>query len=163
MNKTKIEWADATWSPILGWTGKIELIADKIKEPTRWRKPKRILVNHTSDLFHEAVEESWLHQILTVIASLPKHTFMVLTKHSHIMRERMREKFANPLPNLWLGVSVENQEEADRRIPDLMATPAAIRFVSCEPLLGPVSLYTWLPMLEIERESRGPNLSLIHI
>jgi protein gp37 len=161
------------------WTGKVELIEDKIMEPLSWRKPRRIFVNSMSDLFHELVLEEWLYYVLAMVAATPRHTFIVLTKRAWLMRQRMGRSCATawrecilrtqeslgiaaqvvdwPLPNLWLGVSVENQRAADERIPDLLATPAALRFVSCEPLLGPVDLYTWLPLLEIERESRGPD------
>jgi protein gp37 len=158
------------------WTGKVELIEDKIMEPLSWRKPRRVFVNSMSDLFHERVEDEWIDRIFAVMALARHHTFMVLTKRPRRMRRWFEsittECMLNaiwsldttagypggwPLPNVWLGVSVENQRAADGRIPDLLATPAALRFVSCEPLLGPVDLYTWLPLLEIERESRGPD------
>jgi protein gp37 len=183
VNRTKIEWADVVWNPLPGMDSPVELIEDKIMEPLCWRASRRVFVNSMSDLFHERVPDEWLYYILAVVAASPHHTFMVLTKRSRLMLHRIRGSCATawrecilrtqeslgiaaqvvdwPLPNLWLGVSVENQCAADERIPDLLATPAALRFVSCEPLLGPVDLYTWLPMLEIERESRGPNDSYV--
>jgi protein gp37 len=162
------------------WTGKVELIEDKLMEPLHRRKPQRVLVNSMSDLFHERVTNEWVDRIFAVMALARKHTFMVLTKRAGRMRrysapeaaarDRIEEEVraltncdwrfpleAWPLPNVWLGVSVEDQRAVEERVPELLATPAALRFVSCEPLLGPVDLYTWLPMLEIERESRCPD------
>jgi protein gp37 len=120
-----------------------------------------------SDLFHERVydnECSFIDEVFAVAAACPQHTFMILTKRSRIMRNyfnhprrtmyvesalewlyegriHMMPKLVWPLPNVWLGVSVEDQRSADERIPLLLKTPAAVRFVSCEPLLGPVDLW----------------------
>jgi protein gp37 len=119
-----------------------------------------------SDLFHERVydnECSFIDEVFAVAAACPQHTFMILTKRSRIMRNyfndprrtmyvesalewlyegriHMMPELVWPLPNVWLGVSVEDQRAAEQRIPDLLETPAAVRFVSCEPLLGPVNL-----------------------
>ncbi|MCC2097998.1 MAG: phage Gp37/Gp68 family protein, partial [Hyphomicrobiales bacterium] len=129
-------------------------------------KPRMIFVNSTSDLFHENVPDEWIDRIFAVMALSPQHTFQVLTKRAKRMRKylnrpdhaeqidramddvapahwhrRELQDFANAndvLPNVWLGVSAERQKEADERVPDLLATPAAVRFVSAEPLLGPI-------------------------
>jgi protein gp37 len=129
------------------WTGKVELVEDRLTEPLRWRSPRTIFVNSTSDLFHERLPDEAIDRVFAVMALCPQHTFLVLTKRP----ERMRVYLAGmtgvrtylagkrwPLPNVWLGTSVEDQATADERIPHLLATPAAIRFASAEPLLGPI-------------------------
>lgn len=145
------------------WTGKIAVAVRHLDDPLRWRRPRRIFVNSMSDLFHDDVDDSTIDRIFAVMALAPRHTFQILTKRPERMREYLnrgepvgahptalqkwrrnmfpedRRGFAfHPLPNVWLGVSVEDQETADERIPLLLETPAAIRFVSAEPLLGPV-------------------------
>ena len=149
------------------WTGRINVASDKVlTAPLRWKRPRMIFVNSTSDLFHESVLDDVIDRIFAVMAEAHWHTFQVLTKRSGRMRDYLsdeasldrigevqRKFYGNicaytnvaldglwPLPNVWLGVSAERQQEADERIPDLLATPAAIRFVSAEPLLGPVDL-----------------------
>lgn len=126
---------------------------ERLSEPLKWRKPRKVFVNSMSDLFHEDVPDAFIFDALDVIERCPQHTFQVLTKRP----QRMVEFFggasgaglsAPPLPNLWLGVSVENQHFADERIPLLLQTPAAVRFVSAEPLLGPLYFFRgWLGQL----------------
>ncbi len=137
---------------------------ERLDKPLRWRKPRRVFVNSMSDLFHEAVPDKFIDQVFATMALAPRHTFQVLTKRPERMRallfvsqlriqattERLfyskrddeddppRPKW--PLPNVWLGVSCEDQLTADDRIPILLHTPAAKRFVSLEPLLGPIDL-----------------------
>lgn len=133
---------------------------DRLDQPLRWKTPKKVFVNSMSDLFHEDVPDEFIDKVFAVMALAPKHTFQILTKRADRMRayfERgpmgammaedvLLQKIAGagtmghgwPLPNIWLGVSVENQEYADKRIPLLLQTPAAKRFVSYEPALGPV-------------------------
>jgi protein gp37 len=136
---------------------------DRLDAPLHWKKPRRVFVNSMSDLFHESVSVGFTDQVFAVMALARRHTFQVLTKRVGSMLDYMRnagtrkriaiaqEKFAPhagigpsdipwPLPNVWLGVSVENQKTADERIPLLIQTPAAVRFLSCEPLLGPIDL-----------------------
>ena len=138
---------------------------DRLEAPLHWRKPSRIFVNSMSDLFHKDVPDEFIDRVFAVTALCPQHTFQILTKRPERMREYMqsRSKSAEfwkkaapfgwtladfqgikmipfPLPNVWLGVSVEDQKAADERIPILLQTPAAVRFISAEPLLGPVSL-----------------------
>jgi protein gp37 len=144
------------------WTGRVELIPEKLDEPLHWRKPRRVFVNSMSDLFHEALPDEAIDRVFAVMA-LSVHTFQILTKRADRMRQYMESRSRSaeywkaavprgwslnsyhgirlvpfPLPNVWLGVSVENQEQADIRVPLLLQTPAAVRFVSYEPALGPV-------------------------
>lgn len=127
------------------WTGKVALVPEHLGDPLRWRKPTRVFVNSMSDLFHEAL--SWerdIERVFAVMASpgAAHHTFQVLTKRATNMREFVedwmrRTQSAMP-PNVHLGVSVEDQATADARIPELLATPAAVRWVSYEPALAAV-------------------------
>jgi len=148
------------------WTNLVRELPDRLDLPLRWRKPRRIFVDSQSDLFHERVSDEFIARVFAVMSAAAQHTFQVLTKRHGRMRSLLsddsfvaavrRARFAFPhtavtdtpawpLPNVWLGVSVENQKWADIRIPALLDTPAAVRFLSCEPLLGPVGLSTWLP------------------
>jgi protein gp37 len=124
------------------WLGNVAFLAERLEEPLRWRKPRRIFVCDMGDLFHESVLSTWLVEIFEVILECPQHTFQILTKRAAWMRDFFRTMAPKPLPNVWLGVSVENQRFADERIPSLLETPAAVRFISAEPLLGPINLDT---------------------
>jgi len=153
--------------------GTVELCDDKMLErPLHWRRPRRVGVCFMSDLFHEKVPDEFLDKVFAVMALTPQHTYVLLTKRPERMRgylvglatdvqnwplptdkgsERIRvatiiRSVATwPLPNVWLGCSVENQQAADERIPLLLEAPAAHRWVSVEPLLGPVDLHLYLP------------------
>lgn len=155
------------------WTGVVRPVEKMLDAPLRWKKPRRIFVNSMSDLFHKDVPDDFIDKIFAVMALAPRHTFQVLTKRPERMLEYMtiRSKSVKyweagarslgytmmfegadgqeyglckfPIPGVWLGVSVEDQASADERIPLLLQTPAAVRWLSCEPLLGPVSL-RWL-------------------
>lgn len=230
MNKTKIEWTDATWNPIRGcsrvsegcrncyaekvayrfrgpgqpyeglatkvnghaaWTGEVRFIEKHLLDPLRWKEPRRIFVNSMSDLFHENVPDEWIDRIFAVMALCPQHQFQVLTKRPARMSEylgracgriadlvmKMRADRGDrgcvgPLPNLppgatwwplanvWLGVSVENQAAADERIPLLLETPAAVRFISAEPLLGPVNLNR-IEVMEGEVDRSDPENPIV--
>lgn len=135
------------------WNGKIRLVPEALEQPLRLRKPSRIFVNSMSDLFHESVSDEFIARVFSVMAEADRHTFQVLTKRPERMAATVRTikrvvaedwerfdggRFTWPLPNIWLGVSVEDQKTADQRIPLLLQTPAAVRFVSYEPALGPV-------------------------
>lgn len=152
------------------WTGKVELVPEKLAEPLGWKKPRRVFVNSMSDLFHEALSREAIAAVFGTMIRAHWHTFQVLTKRPARMREVLAtltpsealaaagvaqpDVFRRPLtkedalsaarnwppPNIWLGVSVEDQASADERIPHLLATPAQVRFISAEPLLGPVDL-----------------------
>ena len=143
------------------WTGKVALASDHIlTEPLRRRRPTTYFVNSMGDLFHEDVPDEWVDRVFAVMALCQQHTFQVLTKRAARMRhymasepqdrwneqaailmswDDMPQRGSGPLCNVWLGVSAERQQEADERVPDLLATPAAVRFVSAEPLLGDIN------------------------
>jgi protein gp37 len=125
----------------------VTLHPDKLEEPLHWKKPRRIFVNSMSDLFHEAIPDDYIAQVFGVMAEAPQHTFQVLTKRPERMRDVLRswgradailsDPPILPLPNVWLGVSIENRRFVQRA--DLLReTPAAVRFISAEPLLGPL-------------------------
>lgn len=124
--------------------GRPLLLEDRLNEPSGRRKHARIGVQFMGDLFHHTIETDPVIQVLQEINECPQHTFMALTKRPKRMREIIDFWLTNIsgfVPeNLWMGVSVENQEAADRRIPILLKIPAAVRWVSVEPMLGPVDL-----------------------
>lgn len=159
---TGIEWTDKTWNPTTGcnkvspgckfcyaetitkrfpktFTNGFDftLHADRLEEPLRWRTPSRVFVNSMSDLFHEQMPLDFLKLVFDVMEEADQHVFQILTKR----HERML-KLASELPwpdNVWLGVSVENQKYV-HRVDYLRDVPATVRFLSCEPLLGPLDL-----------------------
>lgn len=112
--------------------------------PLRWRKPRKVFVCSMTDLFGEWVTDEMLDRIFAVMALTPQHTYQVLTKRAERMREYLKREWGRfsqmTLPNVWVGVSAENQEQADARINALLETPAALRWISAEPLLGPLNL-----------------------
>ena len=121
------------------WLGEVRCLPDRLYEPLHWKKPRRIAVSLMGDLFHEKVPDSFIARVFSTMGSCPHHTFQVLTKRPSRMLSMFRSvawAAYKPLPNIWLGVSVEDQKTADERIPLLLQTPAAVRFVSFEPLLG---------------------------
>lgn len=137
-------------------------------KPLSWRKPRKVFVCSMTDLFGEWVPDEWIARVFAMMASARQHTFQVLTKRPARMRAFLAKvaqcehgwlthngsnpvSFGGtgviihdgagwPLPNVWLGTSVEDQVRADERIPELLECPAAVRFLSCEPLLGPVDV-----------------------
>lgn len=115
---------------------------DKIlTQPFHWKKSRLIFVCSMTDLFGEWVTDKWLDRMFTVMALTPQHTFQILTKHPDRMASYLFNRHGRlPLPHIWLGVSVEDQKTANERIPALLRIPAAVRFVSCEPLLRPIWL-----------------------
>jgi protein gp37 len=140
----------------------VQMHPDRLDHPLRWGKPRRVFVNSMSDLFHESVPFEFIDEVFAVMAMAPQHVFQILTKRPERMRAwtqrtdwdawitkamlgrrcgvgRFAIRVDRPyVSNVWLGVSVEDQETADERIPLLLQTPAAVRFVSYEPALGPV-------------------------
>lgn len=175
----------------LDWTGRINLLPDRLNQPLNWKKPQRIFVNSQSDLFHKDVPDEYIARVFAVMGMASQHTFQILTKRHGRMRSllnspafrvlvldqayllavgeipgvevpqrvaaeyhRRREAAQRaevdsalpgwPLPNVHLGVSVEDQKTADLRIPALLDTPAAVRWLSMEPLIGPVDLSRFL-------------------
>lgn len=168
------------------WNGKVRFNEQWLDQPLRWRRARRIFVCAHGDLFHESVPDEWIDRVFAVMALARNHTFQVLTKRSDRMRAYLSEdrrlhwadmglrwmgEDPDPafdsvhfgpkaLPNVWLGVSAEDQQRADERIPDLLATPAAVRFVSAEPLLGPLDLYGGDPDPRLGGVEAGSGLSL---
>lgn len=152
------------------WNGTVRLAPEQLDAPLHWREPRRIFVNSMSDLFHEALSDEAIDRVFAIMALTPRHTFQVLTKRAERMRAYFARPLSRqlrwwntlverhpcgrsgplcdflevppalPMPNVWLGVSAEDQRRADQRIPDLLETPAAVRFVSAEPLLGLLDL-----------------------
>lgn len=152
------------------WNGEVRLNEAWLGQPLRWRRPRRIFVCAHGDLFHEAIPDAWIDCVFAVMALAKQHTFQVLTKRA----ARLHAYTTNPdtpwriaqfvtdagaevtispfddglkglrLPNVWLGISVENQAAADERIPLLLQSPAAVRWLSAEPLLGPIN-FRWAP------------------
>jgi protein gp37 len=106
---------------------------DSLTAPLRWRKPRTVFVNSMSDLFHAKVPLTFVRDVFAVIADTPQHTYQVLTKRALRLR-RVADQLDWP-PNLWMGVSVESADYLDR-VDNLRQVPAAVRFLSCEPLLG---------------------------
>lgn len=165
------------------WTGSVRLVPELLDRPLRWRKPRRVFVNSMSDLFHPGVPDEFIDRVLAVMLLAPQHTFQVLTKRPARMKayfeaedlyERVlraaRESRARrprlaqigisnpttfPARWLWLGVSVEDQATADERIPLLLQTPAALRFVSYEPALGPIDWENFIYVPSVCRECRS--------
>ena len=164
--QSTIEWTEATWNPVTGCTQvsagcghcyaktfaerfrnvpghpyengfDLKLRPERLSLPLEWTKPKTIFVNSMSDLFHEDVPLDYIQQVFATMQKASQHTFQVLTKRA----ERLRELSAQlPWPkNVWMGVSVEYQRWTSR-IDDLRQTGAQVKFLSCEPLLGPLDL-----------------------
>ena len=165
-DRSAIEWTEATWNPVTGCTQispgcancyakrfaerfrgvpghpyergfEVAERPERLGQPLRWKRPRTIFVNSMSDLFHEEVAGSFVASVFAVMERADRHTFQVLTK-----RPGRAAALAPSLPwppNVWLGVSVENQRWTTR-IDALREIPAAVRFLSCEPLLGPLEL-----------------------
>ena len=162
--QSSIEWTDATWNPVTGCTKisqgckfcyaermakrlqamgqpryadafKVTLQPDTLDLPLRWRKPRTIFVNSMSDLFHQHVPPHYIRRVFETMRRAERHRFQVLTKRSGRLRSLARRL---PWPeNVWMGVSLESAQHLDR-IDDLIEVPAAVRFLSVEPLLGPI-------------------------
>ena len=165
-DRSAIEWTEATWNPVTGcskvspgcahcyaetmslrfgwsrgpWTpanaeANIRLHADRLEQPLGWRRPRVIFVNSMSDLFHELVPVDFIERVFAVMAAADRHVFQILTKR--------HERLADLAPalewpsNVWMGVSIENRRWVERA-DYLRRVPASIRFVSAEPLLGPL-------------------------
>ncbi len=165
-NRTGIEWTEATWNPVTGcskvspgcahcyaerlsyrfgqtekpWTSanaaaNVHLHPERLDQPKRWQRPRMIFVNSMSDLFHELVPERFIQNVFAVMAEADRHVFQVLTKrHKRLVELAPRLEWP---PNVWMGVSIENSRWIERA-DALRSVPAAVRFISAEPLLGPL-------------------------
>ncbi len=163
-----IEWTDATWNPVTGCTKispgcdncyaarfserfrgtpghpfetgfDLTLRPERLEQPLRWKRPRRIFVNSMSDLFHKDVPGSFVDQVFETMERAHWHQFQLLTKRSSLMRNYLKRRYAGRLapPHVWLGVSVEDRVRLSR-VRHLQQCPAAIRFLSIEPLLAPI-------------------------
>ncbi|MGD7049434.1 phage Gp37/Gp68 family protein [Rossellomorea marisflavi] len=161
---SSIEWTEATWNPVTGCSKvsqgckhcyaarmakrlqamgnsryangfNVTLHRDLIEAPYSWRKPRKVFVNSMSDLFHEDVPFEFIEKVFTTMADTPQHTYQILTKRTE--RLSILAESLNWSENIWIGTSVEN-EEVINRITNLRTVPARIRFLSCEPLIGPL-------------------------
>ncbi|WP_029066554.1 phage Gp37/Gp68 family protein [Labrenzia sp. DG1229] len=170
------------------WTGKLIAAPEHVLlAPLKWKKPRLVFVNSTSDLFHENVPDDLIDRVFAVMALTPHITYQVLTKRPERMRTYLTTPLRQhhivnaqvqlpspapprgiwphlPLPNVWFGVSIEDQVTADTRVRYLIDTPAAIRFVSVEPLLASVDLSPWLVFLNwvICGGESGPDARPLH-
>jgi protein gp37 len=171
------------------WNGVVRLDEGALDIPLRHKSPRCYFVNSMSDLFHESLPDSAIDRVFSVMQRARHHIFQVLTKRDDRMREYVsrfrpsipldgyltRDGLASvesprgspmfspdrwPLPNVWLGVSVEDQKRADERIYALLRTPAAVRFLSCEPLLGPINLDLYLPLPSMAPASANADASI---
>jgi protein gp37 len=149
------------------WTGEVRFSEAWLGQPLRWSARKIFVCAH-GDLFHPSVPDAWIDRVFAIIALTPRHTYQILTKRPDRMQEYISDPETPrridlialsyvrpddillitdiwPFPNVWLGVSIEDQRRAHERIPYLSAAPAAMRFVSCEPMLGPIDLTDFFP------------------
>lgn len=143
-------WTTQPWT-LRNAAANVQLHPERLMHPLRWQAPRKVFVNSMSDLFHPAVPDAFLNEVFAVMAEASHHIFQVLTKRPERMRDFMQDVWTcqhEPLPNVWLGVSCEDQRRAQERIPLLLQTPAALRFLSCEPLLGPLDLTDFQPFHE---------------
>jgi protein gp37 len=168
-DNSKIEWTDASWNCVTGctkvspgcdncyaetfaerWRGipghhfeqgfDVRLWPERLDIPRRWKRPRRIFVNSMSDVFHDAIPDSFLDSMFAVMADCPQHTFQVLTKRHARMRSYLSRAWPEPLPNVWIGVSAEDEKRFELRAEALLDAPAAVRFISAEPLIGPIRM-----------------------
>ena len=193
-DKSAIEWTDATWNPVTGctkitrgcdncyaarfaerWRGTpghpyeqgfdVRLWPERLDQPSRWRNGRMIFVNSMGDLFHRRIPRDFIDRVFDEMESASHHIFQVLTKRSSLMRDYLRRRYSGRLvpKHIWCGVSVEDAEGA-ARIRHLQAAPANVRFLSVEPLLGPID------QLDLEGISwvivggeSGPNARPLHL
>lgn len=120
------------------WTGRVNLDVSALTAPYKWRAPRKVFVNSMSDLFHEQVPEEFIARVWNVMAETPQHTYQVLTKRPDRMRTVLAKAGFRRSSNIWIGTSVEDSAVL-HRIEELRATPAVLRFISFEPLIGSVA------------------------
>jgi protein gp37 len=165
---TEIEWTDATWNPVTGCTKitrgcdfcyaerfserfrgvpghpfesgfDLKLRPERLRQPLGWRQPRRIFVNSMSDLFHKEIPRAFIDAVFDTMETANWHTYQILTKRSSLMNRYLRNRYGadRASPHIWLGVSVEDARNTVR-LNHLRSAAASIKFVSFEPLLGPV-------------------------
>ncbi|MBI4648145.1 MAG: phage Gp37/Gp68 family protein [Bacteroidia bacterium] len=166
MAQTKIEWTETTWNPVTGCTKisegcrhcyaesfalrlqamgqtkyrngfRLTLHPDIINEPYKWKKSRIVFVNSMGDLFHKDVPVDYIKKVFNAMNNNPQHLFQILTKRADILKYYDSEGWLNWTHNIWMGVTVEN-EKMKMRIDFLRQTGARVKFLSCEPLLGPL-------------------------
>lgn len=142
------------------WTGQVRLVPELLDQPLRWKRPRRIFVNSMSDLFHESVPDDFVFKVFETMISERRHTFQILTKRPERMKKFLflrdwSEDHAKLAPHICLGVSCEDQKTADDRIPLLLQTPAAVRWISAEPLLGAMDLRSYLPWPQVPQGNQN--------
>ena len=191
-DNSAIEWTDATWNPVTGctkitrgcdncyaarfaerWRGvpghpyeqgfDLRLWRERLDQPARWKRRRMIFVNSMSDLFHKQVPKEFIDEVFDRMEEASDHTYQVLTKRSSLMRNYLKHRYADGAApgHIWCGVSVEDSAAASR-IRHLQAAPAAVRFLSIEPLIGPVGEIdlTGISWVIVGGES-GPNARLM--
>lgn len=132
------------YAPVAKWDGSVFFDEKALEAPLHWRKPRRVFVNSMGDLCHENVRFEWVHEVMDTMKKYPQHTFYMLTKRPENMVGFVEKVCAMERlgyakgfwSHVWLGVSVENQETADERIPELLKIPGFRKFISVEPMLG---------------------------
>ena len=171
MKNTSISWASSTWNPVSGCSEvspgcdncyakaiaeryrgapaypngfDVTLWPTRLEHPIKWTAPKHIFVNSMSDLFHKDIPDEFLAQIWDVMLKADHHIYQILTKRAHRMAHKIKELGLPLRDHIWLGVSVENQDMADSRIPALVGIGSAVPWISAEPLIAPVDLGTYL-------------------
>lgn len=138
----------------------VTLRPHKLREPLSWRKPARIFVNSMSDLFHRKIPDDYLRQVWDTMLAADHHIYQILTKRAERMRQKIEDLNLELAAHIWLGVSAENQKFADSRIPSLVRIDPEVRFVSAEPLLGPIDFTRWCGQLDwiiVGGESGSPR------
>lgn len=153
------------YQKVKGWDGTIEFTESQLSKPAHWKKPRKIFVCSMSDLFHDNVEPAWHRAILDMMLANPRHTYLLLTKRPANMEETLTHSGLTPQPNIWLGCTVENRHEANRRLKPMrqLAEAGWTTWVSYEPALELVDFTGWefLDWLVIGGES-GSNARSFH-
>lgn len=158
-------WSHKAWTAPNA-SDNVRLHFERLASPRKWKQPARVFVNSMSDLFHDLVPFEFISLVFDAMEDTPQHTFQILTKRPDRMRRFVAERLlsrrpqtSEPATHIWLGTSAEDQRRANERVPVLLNTPAGVRFVSCEPLLGPVDLCGYLPGLDwvIDGGESGPQ------
>lgn len=132
------------------WNGKTQLVNSALDKPTKWKKPRMIFVCSMGDLFHESISFVQINTIFSIMSDVDHHIYQVLTKRPDRVKKffewknKMHEIYWQPKNNIWFGVTAENQEQADKRIHVLLQIPAALRFISCEPMLSQIDLSKYI-------------------